>query len=373
VDTKTPRSGLGPHEKTALALVAGVSALIWAILALFLLSDVDLAAERSAAMPVQAYTPVFSTPILSSPILSPSTAIWTVAPTPVLTATAALTPTFMSAGDPLDNRANSLGDDYVVVALLGMDQERDSVIWRTDAILLAFIDPSAGRIGILSIPRDLWVSIPGYGYSRINTVDALGERVDYPGGGPLLLNQTLSQNLGVSFDHYVRVDLSGFVRIVDVVGGVTVDVEKPIRDRFPDPDSPTGYSRRTLPAGPLHMDGQMALSYCRSRITTDDFDRTRRQQQVLIAMWKKGLTPQTLLQAPRLWAELRDAFETDLSLVEAVQLAYVIYGIGPENVETRSLDFKTARPWTTPSGAQVLLPQISAIKQLIHDLVSPAS
>jgi anionic cell wall polymer biosynthesis LytR-Cps2A-Psr (LCP) family protein len=154
---------------------------------------------------------------------------------------------------------------------------------------------------------------------------------------------------------------------------VTVDIEKPIRDRFPDPDSPTGYSRRTLPAGPLHMDGQMALSYCRSRITTDDFDRTRRQQQVLIAMWKKGLTPQTLLQAPRLWAELRDAFETDLSLVEAVQLAYVIYGIGPENVETRSLDFKTARPWTTPSGAQVLLPQISAIKQLIHDLVSPAS
>ncbi len=80
------------------------------------------------------------------------------------------------------------------------------------------------------------------------------------------------------------------------------------------------------------------------------------------------MNPETLTKAPRLWAELSDAFETDLGMGEAIRLAYVVYEIGPQNVRTEHLDYQAARPWTTPAGAQVLLPQTEVIRQVILDL-----
>ena len=118
------------------------------------------------------------------------------------------------------------------------------------------------------------------------------------------------------------------------------------------------------------MDGSTALSYCRSRMTSNDFDRSTRQQQVLFALWKKALTLEALTRAPQLWAEFSDAYDTDLSMTEAVQLARFVQGLDPESVETRSLDYKLARAWTTPKGAQVLLPLTEAIQRAILDLLS---
>ncbi|NIN99014.1 MAG: LytR family transcriptional regulator, partial [Anaerolineae bacterium] len=128
-------------------------------------------------------------------------------------------------------------------------------------------------------------------------------------------------NLGLPVDHYVRMDFYGFVRIVDALGGVTVNVEQPIEDAFPDSLSPTGLFHMDLSAGPRHMDGHMALCYCRSRMTTSDYDRSRRQRQVLLALWQQAFTLEALTQAPQLWATLRDAFETDLTMAEAIRLA----------------------------------------------------
>ena len=286
------------------------------------------------------------------------------APTPTSLVTPGSTPAVADVG-------LVIGDDVIVVALLGTDVEGKTSIWRTDSILLVFVQPEKRQMAMLSLPRDLWVFIPGQTSNRLNTVDALGERTGYPGGGPALLDQTLRHNLKLRIDHYVRVNLYGFIRIVDAMGGVTVNVEKPITDSFPDPLTHDTMTNITLSAGPHYMDGRLALSYCRSRITTDDFDRSRRQQQVLLALWRKMFTLETLLQAPTLWAEFNDSFETDLTMVEAVQLAYVAWGIGPESVRTKSLDYRTARPWRTPRGAQVLLPQAEEIDKIILDLLSP--
>jgi LCP family protein required for cell wall assembly len=270
-----------------------------------------------------------------------------------------------------------IGEDTVVVALLGIDQGRSSGVWRTDSIILALINQQAKRMGLLSVPRDLWAYIPGHGYGRINTVDTMGEQAHGPGGGLALLDQTFRHNLGLPIDHIVRIDFHGFVRLIDALGGVTVDVEKPIADAFPDPLSPgddshpTGMFEMDLPAGPQHLDGRTALAYCRSRLTTSDFDRSRRQRQVLVALWEQAFTLQTLAQAPQLWATLGDAFETDLTMAQAIQLAHRVQGIDPRNVRSASLDAATVTPWTTPQGEQVLLPQTDAIRQAILDLLSP--
>lgn len=366
MDTPSSDSGFSLKEKTAIVLLVEASILVWGIFAIsfFGLSKKAVMARGSPA-PAIAYPSASVSPSESALTrVAPPTGAPT--PLPKSTQTPVPTPTTtpaMPLVSPLP-----IDDDVLVIALLGRDTLNGSTLWRTDSIILAFIDPEVKHIGLLSVPRDLWVQIPYYGFERINIVDSLGERDRYPGGGPALLNQTLRSNLGVSIDHYIRIDFQGFVRIIDAVGGVTVNVEKPIRDDFPDPLSALGHSWLTLPAGLLHMDGRLALSYCRSRKTTSDFDRSRRQQQVLLALWRQALNPETLTKAPRLWAELSDAFETDLGMGEAIRLAYVVYEIGPQNVRTEHLDYQAARPWTTPAGAQVLLPQTEVIRQVILDL-----
>jgi LCP family protein required for cell wall assembly len=257
-----------------------------------------------------------------------------------------------------------IGEDILVFALLGTDEERTPGSWRTDAIVLAFVDPGARRVGLLSIPRDLWVYIPGYGHERINTVDIMG--------GLALLDQTFRYNLGVPVHHYVRVNFSGFARIVDAVGGVTVNVEQALEDKIPDPLSPTGWFEIALEEGSQHLDGQTALAYCRSRITTSDFDRSRRQRQVLLALWQQTFTVDALGQVPELWAVLGESFDTDLSVGAGIQLAQAMVGLDVENVRSASLN-AAVEQWTTPDGAWVLLPHPDAVRQAILDLLSSSA
>ncbi len=358
VESKPLGSYLSRAQRMALFLVLGANILVWSALA-------TLGAHGASAPPAR---PTFAStvPLLPSPTRTPFMPL-VVDVTALPTSTLTPTPTLEGGGVA----TLPLGEDTLVVALLGVDQQRMSSVWRTDSIVLAFIEQGAKRVSLLSVPRDLWVYIPDHGYDRINTVDALGERSDSPGGGLALLDHTFRHNLGLPVDHYVRMDFYGFVRIVDALGGVTVNVEQPIEDAFPDSLSPTGLFHMDLSAGPRHMDGHMALCYCRSRMTTSDYDRSRRQRQVLLALWQQAFTLEALTQAPQLWATLRDAFETDLTMAEAIRLAQLVYGIEPHNVRSQSLDAATVKPWTMPQGAEVLLPQADAIRQAILDLLSP--
>jgi LCP family protein required for cell wall assembly len=357
---------LSIEEKVVLYLLAGSGLLVWVIVAMFFAVRGGSAGRIFGLAPPIAYATANSTPTHVAPPTSTSFPEPTFTVTPVPSPTLTPPPTPIPLGAPM----LPIDGDIKVVALLGIDEEHDAAVWRTDSIILAFIDQKNSRLSLLSVPRDLWVHIPGYRNERINTVDALGERTNYPGGGVALFDKMMRFNLGIPVHHYVRVDFQGFIDIIDAMGGVTVDVRTPLADHFPDPTSPSGWAWITLPAGPKHMDGTLALSYCRSRVTTGDFDRSARQQQVLFALWKKALTLETLARAPQLWAQLGEAFDTDLGMTEAVQLAYFAQGLDPDSVQTQHFSYELGRAWTTPDGAQVLLPQTEAIQQAVLDLLS---
>ena len=366
--SKSFAPSLNRRERMILLGIIAASVVVWGWLVVSAIELHGMSVEPASYV-VTASVPASATE--SGDIITPAP-IPTFTPSPMPTATplneATRTPT--PTPTPDEPRLLTLPPDTTVIALLGTDEDRSAGIWRTDTIILTFVVPSNRRIALLSIPRDLWVQIPGDGYGRINTVDALGERTQYPGGGPALLNETLEQNLGLSIDHYVRVDFQDFVQLVDAMGGVTVYVEQPIHDKFPDPMSPTGETEMDLSVGLHHMDGHMALCYCRSRMTTSDFDRSRRQQQVLLALWKQALTFDTIKKAPQLWAQFSDSFDTDLTPAQALQLASLARDIGTQNIRTRHLDFSVARPWTTPQGARVLLPDKGAIQKIVLEMVS---
>lgn len=212
----------------------------------------------------------------------------------------------------------------VNVLLLGSDRRPGERVGRTDTIILASIDPEAPEVRLLSIPRDLWVYIPGWGFNKINTAYVHGELSRYPGGGYGLLQDTLRYNLGIPVHGYALVDFDGMRTIIDTLGGVDVTVRCPLYDVFPDPDNPAITGTLSLPApGRYHLDGKQALWYMRSRYSTGDFDRSRRQQQVLEGMLDRLKEGGWLLRIPALWSGLRQTVRTDLGLDEVIWLASI--------------------------------------------------
>ena len=198
----------------------------------------------------------------------------------------------------------------------GMDQER---AFRTDTMMLITIDPIGKRLGMLSIPRDLWVNIPGYeSRDRINTANFKGDAFRLPGGGPALAMETIAVNLGIQVDNYIRINFTAFEALIDEIDGVEIDVPQTIDDpRYP--DCCTGYDPLYIPQGVRHMDGSLTLKYARTRATYGgDFDRAARQQQVLLAVRDKILNMKMLTKlvarAPKLYSTLSGSYDTDLTL-----------------------------------------------------------
>ncbi len=271
------------------------------------------------------------------------------------------------------------------VLLLGVDErESEQGPWRTDTMIVLTIDSLTHTGGILSIPRDLWVPIPGYSMDRINTANWLGDAYDYPGGGPALAMRTVQNNLGVPIHYYVRINFRGFVEMVDTIGGIDIYVEEEISDPYypsSDPADPYGFEHLYIPAGMVHMDGELALKYARTRHSAGgDFDRALRQQQVMQAILERvtrfDLLPQLLPQAVPLWQTMSDSIETDLTLDQIVALAALATEIPPENVRTAVIG---GPPYTqfheTPEGEQVLVPVREHIRELVEYIftVNPAA
>jgi len=259
-------------------------------------------------------------------------------------------------------------EERVNILLLGIDKRKvERGPSRTDTIILASIDPQTRTAAMLSIPRDLWVPIPGYGEGRINKAYFLGEVKKYPGGGPALAKKTVSYNLGVPVHYYVLVNFEGFVKIVDALGGIDIYVEKEIRDdKFP--DEAYGYEPLYIPAGLQHMDGELALKYARTRHVDDDIGRARRQQQVLFAIRDKALRLNILPKLPSLLNALADTVETDMQPREILRLAQIASKIRREDIKTAIIDYSMTMPWTTPTGERVLIPLRDRIRPLIDEL-----
>lgn len=260
------------------------------------------------------------------------------------------------------------GTEPVTLLLLGTDARPDEVgPSRSDTIMVAQFDPQAKQVSLLSIPRDLWVAIPGHGESRINTAFFRGQAYDVPHGGPGLAALTVEYNFGIPIDYWATVDFGGFEQIVDALGGVTVEVPYDIYDPAY-PDDRNGTIELHIPAGTQHLDGALALKYARTRHGDSDFDRAGRQQQIIRAALDQALSPSTLPRLPRLAAAVSDAVDTNAGPDAAVALAGWVTRAKELSLETAVVDRSLASDYVTASGAQVLLPNWEGIQALVSQM-----
>ncbi len=252
--------------------------------------------------------------------------------------------------------------ERINILLLGIDQrEGETGPWRTDTMILATLDSQTKTAGMISIPRDLYVEIPGYGENRINTAHFFG--------GPTLAKQTVQYNLGVPVHYYAVLNFQGFERIIDILGGITIEVETPIKDdKYPDENY--GYKTIYFPAGVQHMDGETALIYARTRHGGSDFSRIRRQQQVLLATQRQAinLRLQLIPKIPSLINTLGDALKTDLQPSDILALAPLASQVRLEDTKMRIIDSSMTVPFTTTNGANVLWPDREKIGKLVEEV-----
>jgi polyisoprenyl-teichoic acid--peptidoglycan teichoic acid transferase len=216
----------------------------------------------------------------------------------------------------------------------------------TDTLILFTVDPITNTAGMLSIPRDMWVNIPGFGYSRINTAWTLGRRSKLPGGGPDLAMKTVSHFIGVPVDYYVQVDFDTFVDFIDLIGGVDVHNEETM---LLDPMAHgKEYPKVKITCcGMRHLNGRVALAYARCRhleqgCKDGDIGRAKRQQKVIFAIRDKVLSPEyfpkLLAQAPELYSTFSSGIRTNLPLDDALKLAVLVRDIPRENIRNGVID-----------------------------------
>jgi anionic cell wall polymer biosynthesis LytR-Cps2A-Psr (LCP) family protein len=180
--------------------------------------------------------------------------------------------------------------------------------------------------------------------------------------------QAVQYNLGIGVNAYLIADFTALIRLVDAIGGIDVNVPAPIAD-YDFPDMYYGYDPLILSAGLQHLDGYTAQKYARTRHGDSDFDRARRQQQVLYAIRDRILSldglPQLLLQAPSLYGSVRDDVATQLSLEQMIRLGLWLKDVPAENIHTGVIDQHYVSDYTTDDGAQVLVPYAGALPSLL--------
>jgi LCP family protein required for cell wall assembly len=273
-------------------------------------------------------------------------------------------PTFLAPTLDLGTAPQWQGNQPVTVLLMGADtrpsERGNGYRPRTDTMVLLMADPVNKRASILSIPRDLFVDIPGYGLNRVNAA--------YVFGGPDLSVNTVQYNLGVRVNYYVMIEFNVFVTLVNQIGGVDVNVTKAINDpTYPSYDF--GYSPFYLTAGQQHLDGETALKYARSRHDSDDYDRARRQQQIIFAIRDKVLNlnmlPTLIQNAPGTYTTLRDDIDTNMTLDQMISLTLLVKDIPRDNIRTGVIDANYVLDYTTPEGASVEIPNRANIGQLL--------
>jgi LCP family protein required for cell wall assembly len=258
------------------------------------------------------------------------------------------------------------------VLLLGSDRRGNAEVSLTDVMMIASIFPETPGVSLTSIPRDVYAWIPTWGLDKINTAFLRGYKNDYPGGGPGLVKATVEYNFGVPIHYYAMVDFSSYRSIVDAVGGVDVIVECPFHDTYPDPEVPEGKTDIDMEPGIHHLDGKHALWYVRSRWNTSDFDRHRRQQQVLREVFSRALHQNLIGQIPEFWSIYKDEVDTDLGLTDLLYLGSIGARFDLRNLKSRYIrGSELLESWTTHKGMYVLVPHRDALYEFMQEAVQP--
>ncbi len=269
-------------------------------------------------------------------------------------------------------------DDAVeTILLLGSDSP-DNYYRRTDVMILVAIHKDAGTVALWHIPRDLWVYIPNHTMDRINTAYAWGASNGYPGGGFGLLQDLFRYNLGIELDHYARVNFTGFQEIIERLGGLVISVDCALTDwRLKDPALDPGleesWEEYTLGIGHYRLDPYMALWYVRSRKTTTEIDRGRRQMDVLRAMWQQMRSMGLLAQIEQLWPLVTGWVDTDLSLTDVLALVPLATTLDPADIArySGSAGVHYERVYTPDDGREVFVPVRDNLLPMLEDFLTP--
>lgn len=239
------------------------------------------------------------------------------------------------------------------VLLLGTDDspERGSV-GRTDTIILTTIVPLKPYVGMLSIPRDLWVTIPGVGEQRINTAYFFAES-NQAGSGPRGTMQTIQQNFGVPVRYYAVVHMFGLTSVVDALGGVDINLES----------STGGYS-----AGTHYLDGSDALAFVRERSSSDDFSRMVRTQILLSAIFIRAVQPAHWRSLPQFIYSLTQVVDTNIPIWQWPRLLFALSRTIVFGIDSQTITREMVQPFQTSEGAQVLAPNWDIINPLLREM-----
>lgn len=248
-------------------------------------------------------------------------------------------------------------EGQVNILLLGSDW-RSGNGFRTDVILLISLNTKTGSVTLVSFPRDLYVEIPGIGMERINAAQEYG--------GFALTKATFMANFGIDIDYYMITNFAGFTNIVDTLGGITVFASRSLSDVCALPQAVDGYCY--VPYGNNFMDGQTALWYVRSRHSTSDFDRTRRAQEVIIAIFEKSMGLNALSRGPELYGLFQNSVDTDINLgtvLDLLPLAGKIYS-DPSLIRRFAISSSEVYNYVVPAtGAMVLVPDDTLVNQVL--------
>ncbi|MCA9917871.1 MAG: LCP family protein [Anaerolineales bacterium] len=338
------------------------------------LADNSTPAVSETSTPEPTTTPTAVESAAPNPTSQTDAAVATATPSPTNTAVPTATPTSLPQSNPVLTISApedllegiptpstavptavptfEVPDGTTNILLLGSDTPIGSEDTRTDTMIIVSINQDGPTASMISLPRDLFVYIPGKIMNRLNTALSLG--------GVELLEQTILYNFGIPIHYYARVDFEGFKTAVDAIDGVDIGVSCRLQDwrlisPELDPQVEESWAQFALEPGLYHMDGDMALWYARSRLTTNDFDRGRRQQQLLHALLNEGVDLGLLAQFPTLWDAYKENVETDMDIGRLLQLATLAPAIRENGVQHLYLT-RGIQQWETPGGAQVLLP-----------------
>jgi polyisoprenyl-teichoic acid--peptidoglycan teichoic acid transferase len=236
------------------------------------------------------------------------------------------------------------GASRINVLLIGLDYrdwEAGLGAPRSDTMIVLTIDPLTKTAGMLTIPRDMWVNIPGFGYSRINTAYSSGEGAKLPGGGPALASKTVEQFLGVTIHYYAQIDFNAFVEFIDLIGGIDIHNDQELRL------DPVGSGKDKIKltcCGMRHLNGEKTLAYVRYRKDKEgDVARSKRQIKVILAIRDKVLAPENfpvlLGKARQFYEEFSAGIKTNMQFDTALQLGVLARDIPVDSIKQGVIDY----------------------------------
>ena len=270
-------------------------------------------------------------------------------------------PPFQPAGEAdvpaINGTPEPTASGHLNILLMGIDQRPDEAVaggdpGRTDSMILVSIDYDNHLVSMVSIPRDGFVVIPGHGNERVNAAYTFGE-LDQTGSGPALAERTVEQLFGIHVDRYALVDIRSMQQVIDTLGGIWIDnTQRLVDTQYPTEDYRT--ITIDIPAGHQLMDGVTAVEYARTRHPDSDYGREARQQQVLVAIRDRALQFDVLPRIPQLLPEIHDLVHTDISLVEAAQLANFGRSLESSQIVRMPPDPNLTPSYVGPGGASYI-------------------